>query len=396
MDRIRVLEFATMFEIGGTEGQLMHLVDGMDPTRFDVRLACLRRHGELLAHIEERGLPLEEFAIDRLYGAHTVRQQVRFALELRRQRIDVVHTHGFYPNVFALPAARLARTPVTIGAVREQAAFWTPAQRRANRVALGLADAIVVNAETVRRELAAFGYSPAKLRLIRNGVDVERFSAATAAAGLRAQLGWSAATPVVAVVSRLAQGKGIETFLEAAVEVTRRRPDARFVVIGDGGVVRSGAVVHGEYRRQLERRASELGLGARVHFTGYRLDVPALLAEAHLSVLPSCSEALSNALLESMAAGAPLIATAVGDHVLVVEDGVTGLVIAAGDAGALARAMLRLLDDPKLAARLGRNARRVARERFSLGRMVRETEAVYEELLGRTRARAASSREVQV
>jgi glycosyltransferase involved in cell wall biosynthesis len=395
MDRIRVLEFATMFEIGGTEGQLVHLVGGLDRSRFDVRLACLRRAGELLSHVETLGLPISEFAIDKLYGPRTVRQQVRFAFELRAQHIDVVHTHGFYANVFALAAARLARVPVTIGAVREQAAFWTRAQRRTNRVALGLADAIVVNAETVRRELSARGYPPHKLRLIRNGVEVERFASVAAPCGLRAELGWPAAAQVVAVVSRMAPGKGIETFLDAAVLVAGIRPEARFVVVGDGGVVHNGAVVHGAYRRQLERRAVELGLGDKVRFTGYRKDVPALLAEVQVSVLPSLSEALSNALLESMAAGAPLIATTVGDHGMVIEDGVSGLMVRPADSGALARSMLRLLDDRDFAAELGRNARRVARERFALGRMVRETEAVYTELLARARDRRAALEEMQ-
>jgi glycosyltransferase involved in cell wall biosynthesis len=157
----------------------------------------------------------------------------------------------------------------------------------------------------------------------------------------------------------------------------------RFLVVGDGGVARGSSIVSGHYKRDLERRAAELGLAERARFTGYRLDVPAVLAQVQLSVLPSLSEALSNVLLESMAAGAPLITTSVGDHPLVVEDGVTGLIVPPGDVEALGRAILRLLEDGELAARLGQNARRAARARFSIERMVGATQALYEELLAR-------------
>ena len=387
-NRIRVLHFVTVLEIGGTEGQLLHLVDRMDSSRFDIRLACLRLAGSLLERVEKLGIPRCEYAVRHLYGLRTVKQQLRFARYIRSNGIDVVHALGFYPNVFAIPVARLAGVPVTVGSAREQATFWTPPQRLANRVALAMADCVVVNADTVRRGLTKAGIQPKEVKLIPNGVDIGRFARAHASGPLRSELGWPGDAPIVAVVSRLAAGKGIEFFLEAAAAVSRTRPDARFLIVGDGTTVVNGTMVHGDYRKELERRAAELGLGHRVAFTGYRLDVPELLAQVEVAVIPSLSEALSNALLESMASGAPVVATSVGDAPLVVEDGVSGILVLPADSQALARNILRLLQNPGLAAQIGDNARRVVRERYSLDRMVRDTETLYEDLVARARRRS--------
>jgi L-malate glycosyltransferase len=180
------------------------------------------------------------------------------------------------------------------------------------------------------------------------------------------------------VLSRLDRVKGIEYFLEAAAMVARRVPEARFLVVGD-----ATKQVDGDYRKELERRADRLGVGARIRFTGLRSDVPDILAEVAVSVLPSLSEGLSNVLLESMAAGVPVVATTVGGNPEAVEDGVTGLLVPPRDPGALAQAICRFLDSPELASRFGQAGRERVLDRFSLERMVQETESLYLDLLSR-------------
>ncbi|MCC6524400.1 MAG: glycosyltransferase [Polyangiaceae bacterium] len=386
-ERIHVLHFTTMFEVGGTERQHLALLQGMDQTRFAVSVACLRRRGPLLSDVAACGVPVSEFPIHRLYGLHTMGQQLRFAEHLWAQRIDVVHTFGLYANVFALPAARLASRAVAIGSVREQSSLLSPAKRHANRLALALADRVIVNAASVRDELVAGSLRPDRVCLIPNGVDTARYGAATGSTGLRAALGWSPTAPIVAVVTRLAPQKGLEDFIDAAKRLAPTYPEARFLVVGDACTVHAGQVLPGEYRAELERRAAELGLGDRLHFTGRRADIPEILGDAQVSVLPSCSEALSNSLLESMAAGVALVATRVGDHARAVEDGRSGLLVPPHDASALAEAIGRLLDEPELRTRLGAEARRVACERYSMQRMVSDTEALYADLALRVRGR---------
>ncbi len=393
---IRVLELVARLEIGGSEGQAVRLLEGLDRTRFAPHVACLRAGGPLLAAIEARGIEVTAYPAPHLYGPSALRQQLRLAAALRSDHIDIVHATGFYTNVFAIPAARLARTPVIIGSVREQTDQWSPAQVAANRVALALADCIVVNASSVRDSLVEHGFPPHKVRVIRNGIDVGRFARRRGAGALRDELGWPAGTPIVAVISRVAPKKGIEQFLEAAARVAASRRDARFLVVGDGAIVRDGEALPGGRRGGLEARAAELGIADRVRFTGFRLDVPELLAQIDIAVVPSLSEALSNSLLEAMAAAAPVVATRVGDHERVVQDGVSGLLVPPGDVDALVKRILQLLGDPARAARLGEAARATVHARFSGDRMVRETEALYTELLARDRAPTAQRSRVEV
>ena len=129
-----------------------------------------------------------------------------------------------------------------------------------------------------------------------------------------------------------------------------------------------------------------LGIGGRVVFTGFRLDVPELLSEVAISVLPSLSEALPNVVLESMAAGVPVVATRVGGNPEVVEEGVTGLLVPPQDPAALAKAICRLLENPELASRYGRAGKQRIAEQFSLERMVRQTETLYLDLIRKARS----------
>ena len=374
--RVRLLTFTTLFAIGGTERHVASLADGLDYSQFELEFGCLRRSGEFLADIEARGLTVREYAVKRLYGPHTMAQQLRFARYLRRRRTQIMHSYNFYPNVFAIPAARLARTPIVLASIRDTGAYLTPRQRHVQRVACRLADHILVNAEAVRQWLIGQGYQSTRISVIRNGLDLSRFRPADDASSLRRELGLPEGAPLVAMLSRLSRMKGVEDFLDAAATVAERVPQAHFLVIGDT-IDHDGP----RYRRELEDRAARLGLGKRVLFTGFRLDVPRILAAVAVSVLPSLSEGLSNTILESMAAGAPVVATWVGGSAEALEDGVDGLLVPPQDAAALSRAIVWILEHPEAARQLGRRARARVAEEFSLERLIRETECLYTRLL---------------
>jgi glycosyltransferase involved in cell wall biosynthesis len=374
--RVRLLAFTTLFAIGGTERHLMNLTDGLNHARFDLEFACLKRQGEFLDDLQARGLRVREYPVTNLYGPRTLGQELRFGRALRRDRIDIVHTYNFYSNVFALPAARLAGTPVVIASIRDTGPYLTPRQRLAQRVACRFAHQILVNADAVKDWLVADGYSAANITVIRNGLDMARFPICEPNLALRQELGVPPAAPLVAMLSRLDPQKGVEDFLDAAAQVAARVEDAHFLIIGDNALTsRLG------YRQELEARAARLGLANRVVFTGFRLDVPGLLSQVAVSVLPSLSEGLSNTLLESMAAGVPVVATRIGGNPEVVEDGATGWLVPPRDPEALAQAITSILQDRGRAASFGGRARERVAERFSLQRMVRETESFYERAL---------------
>jgi glycosyltransferase involved in cell wall biosynthesis len=390
-DRIKLLEFVTLFAIGGTERQVVNLSRALDLSRFELYMGCLRQAGEFLKEIEAREIPISEYRIRSFYHPKTFVHQLRLARHLIRNRIQILHSYNFYSNVFAIPAARLAGTPVVVASIRDTGVYLTSPKKALQKWICRFATHILVNAEAVRRWLVEEGYPADKITVIGNGIDLERFAQKPGGTRLREELGLPSQVPLVAVLSRLNPLKGIESFLSAAVIVARRFPDARFLIVGDGFSIKDGAIVHDDtYRREMTRYAARLGLEGRVVFTGFRLDVPSLLSEVAVSVLPSLSEGLSNTLLESMAAGVPVVATRVGGNPEAIEDGVSGLLVPPRDPEALARAIGLLLENRRLAFNLGEAGRRRVVERFSLERMVSRTEAFYLESLKKATCRGKS------
>jgi glycosyltransferase involved in cell wall biosynthesis len=374
-ERVRLLKFVTLFAIGGTERQVVTLASGLDASRFHLHLACLRRTGELLDRDIFRSAPPVEYCIRNLYNGKAFVERLKFAAYLRHNRIQIVHTYSFYPNVFAIVAARLARTPVVIASIRDMGVYCTPLQLRVQRVACRLAHQIVVNAEAVKQWLLADGYDGSKITVIPNGVELSRFRKPADGSGLRHELGLPEGCPLVAVVSRLSPSKGLEDFLRAAAILAATHPATRFLIVGQAAPADEG------YRAALAASVGRLGLEGRVVFTGLRLDVPEILSQVSVSVLPSHSEGLSNVLLESMAAGVPVVATRVGGAAEAVENGVTGLLVEPKEPAALAEGIHRLLRDRELARSYGCAGQRRMTERYGFDTAIQKTERLYQSLL---------------
>ena len=376
MTTARVLNVVPTLMCGGTENQFMTLARMLDRMRFDVEFACLRRWGGFVDELLARNIPLTEYPVSTFRSLAAVAQQARLTRHIRRRRIQIVHAYNFYGNVFATPPARLV-APVVIASIRDRAPYLTRMQKRVQRYACQFADCILVNADAVKEWLIADGYDASKIAVIRNGVDLTRFDNLPPRVNLRREFGLPDDTPLVGVVSRLSRLKGLEHFLEAAAIVRTHIPDAHFVVVGETNPMDR------EYLRELQGHAARCGVAGHVTFTGLRSDVPAVLASLTVSVMPSLNEALSNVVLESMAAGAPTVATRVGGTPEAVGDGVTGILIPPADSVAMADAIVHVLRDPQLAAHLGCAARARIADHFSVCRMVRATEDLYTDLLER-------------
>lgn len=360
----------TSFQIGGTERQVANLALAIDASRFDLHLACLRNIGELLTELEPLRVPRPVFQIGRLYTPRTLWQAIRLGHYIQRNLIQIVHSYGFYPNVFAVPAARIAGASIVVASIRDRGDILTPMQRRIQKWVCRLADCVLVNAEAIRDTLIEQGYRPDNIVVIRNGIVLSKFGRREKGAALRQELGLPPSAPLVFVFSRLNGMKGVEYFLDAAAIVAAKFPDVRFLVVGDGA-----------HRKELEGHARRLGLAQLVTFTGFRTDVPDLLPEATVSVLPSLSEGLSNSLLESMASGVPVIAASVGGNPEIIEHGVSGLLVPPLNSAALAAAIGSVLEDSRLAASFGEAGRRRVAEVFSMERSVGEVESLYERLV---------------
>jgi glycosyltransferase involved in cell wall biosynthesis len=385
---IRLLKVVPTFMCGGTENQFMALGRALDPDRFALEFACLRRWGAFADEIEQRHIPLLECNVRSFRSFSAIAQQARLARHVARRRIDIVHTYSFYGNLFAVPPARLAGVPLVIASIRDRAPYLTPMQKRAQRWACQFADCILVNALAVKEWLIGEGYDASKIVVIPNGVDLSRFERVADAPSPFPALGIPDGAPVVLVVSRLNPLKGLEPFLEAAALVAPEVPHARFVIVGDTNPNERS------YWSNLTSLTGRLGLTDRVTFAGLRRDIPQLMSAATVSVMPSLNEALSNVLLESMAAGAPVVATCVGGTPEAIDDGCNGVLVPPGDPRAMASAITALLSDPERARRLGTAARQSINERFSMKRMVSATEQLYQVLLdGRTQVSTLATRE---
>jgi glycosyltransferase involved in cell wall biosynthesis len=343
------------FEPGGTESQMIELIRRLDRRRWDVHVASMRRGGRWFDRVQQAA-PCETFAVSSFRRAATLGRWRAFARWCQDTQVAVVHAVDFPSNIFGLSAAAFARIPVRIGARRDINPGRTLAQLAAQRAAYACAHVVIANARAAADRLRIEGVPRRKIVIVPNGLDVSRFRPRALAPPLRR----------VITVANLRPEKGHDVLLEAARLVLARFPDARFELVGDG-----------PERARLVARADALGIAGAVSFLGHTDEVAGQLARADISALPSRTEAFPNAALEAMASGLPVVASAVGGLVELVDDRRTGLLTPAGDATALAGRLCELMADGALGGRLGRAARAAVEARFSFDRMTDGVERVY-------------------
>jgi len=378
---IKVLKFVAAFGWGGTERQFVNLGLGLERSRFEVHFGCLRRFGMMLDELESSGVPVTDYGVSSFRSPRAIAAQFRLARDIRRSGIDIVHAYGFSANAFAIPAAKLAGAKV-VASIRDMGVYLSPAKLRAQRWICKLADRVLVNAEAIKAWLVAAGYDGDRITVIPNGIDVSRFEAPPSHR-LRSDLGLTADAPLVAVLGRISGRKGLEDFIAAASIVVSRFPSARFLIIGEPSFSSRGQQIHVDetYTNELKALAERHGVKDRVIFTGFRSDVARILQELTVSVLPSLSEGLSNTLLESMAAGVPVVATRVGGTAEVIRDSENGLLVPPSDPEALAESISRLLHAPEFAARLAAAGRQRIIDRYSMARLIEDTSRFYESIV---------------
>jgi glycosyltransferase involved in cell wall biosynthesis len=365
----RVFYFIDSLSSGGSESQMVQVACRLKSAQYEITVGCLHARGPLLEPLHQAGVPVREFAPNRSLisssGAHQLLRLVRF---LRRERFDVFHSHDLWSNLLGVPAAWLARTPLIISSQRDLGHLWwyTPLRRKVLGWVHRLASVTVANSMAVRQFLVAeLGIDPTRIRVIRNGVDCGRFSGLPRAREVLSPL-LTTEHKLIAVVANMHRGKGHDLIVQAGRVICQQCPQARFILIGDG-----------EQRPQLEEQVKQMGLVENFLFLGHRKDVPALLAGCDMSLMASEAEGLPNVILESMAAGLPVVAGGVGGILEVLEDGTTGLVVPPENASAIAEAVLRVLEDPSLARRLARAAQQQAYKSFSFDRVLSELQTLY-------------------
>jgi glycosyltransferase involved in cell wall biosynthesis len=383
-DRLRLLHVVDSLQLGGTEGQCVSLVEQLDRARFESHVVTFNGGGPLAATLQAAGVRPHVIAFRGLRRASSVNSVVRLARFMRRHRIHVVQAYGYYSNVPAILAGRIARVPVLLASRRDMGEFMTAAQRRIERTIFRLADRVIVNADAIRGELLASGQvAGTKIVLVPNGVDVSRFDDLDHT-GRPPE--WSGHGKVVAMVAMFREAKDHTTFLRAASLVFAKDPTVIFVLAGG---VFPGSAVCLALRTAAERLTAELGISSAVRFLGAieRGALPALLRYVDVAVLASTKcEGRPNVVLEYMAAGKPVVVTDAGGCREIVLDGTTGFVVPPTQPDLLADRILRLLHGGD-AGTMGRAARRLVEREFSLARMSERFSSLYAELARQKRSR---------
>lgn len=365
-----ILHYTDSADFGGAEQALLHLLAGLDRRRWRSLLVYHPAPGlaPLLEGARRLGVPVLP-APPLPLGRTGARRIPGFVGRIRGIKPDVFHAHLTWPLAckYGLLSAILARVPVIVATLQlfVDLPYDRSTRLQQRLIARGIGRYIAVSRESAARLRDAFRLPAGKIEVIHNAVPTRPFARA-ADPELHATQG-RGGPPVVLTVARLDAQKGLPYLLEAATLV----PEAAFVIAGDG-----------PERARLEALARDLGLGDRLVFLGRRGDIPALLASCDLFVLPSLYEGLPLAVLEAMAAGKPVVATAIGGTDEAVAHGETGWLVPPGDPAALAGAIRALLADPPLARRLAKAGNARLRREFSAETMVARVEALYDALGG--------------
>ena len=344
-----------------------------DSDDYDVHVTSLSTGGVLRPLIEQLGVPIIDLPLTSFYDSNMVRQTRQFVSFLKKNRIDIVHSHDFYSNIFGMTGAALAGVRGRIASKRETTGTRSLAQRTVERNAFKLAHAVVANANAVKEQLLEEGVRKEKIAVIYNGIDVSRFpqNGDVGAALRRLDLESLRGRPTITMVANFEyRVKDHPMLLRAAKHVIGEVPDARFVIAGEGPL-----------RGETQRLAPELELEESCLFIGRCANVPDLLTASDICVLSSQAEGFSNSILEYMAAGRAVVATNVGGASEAVVEGETGHLVKSGDHQAMAERIIELLRDPARRVRMGLNGRRVVEERFSCESRLLNTSALYQRML---------------
>lgn len=393
--RPRILHLLNSFIYGGTERQVTELLKRINLERFELHLGVLKYEGTLYEQLADRFPVVPEYRLTSFYDANAFRQYRRLREMLIRERIDLIHAHDFYSSTLGLIAGRLAGVRVLVSQ-RHLTLSGRRVHEWGQRLINRLGDRVLVNSEAIRERILATSNVPCeKIVVIRNGLITSEDESslvgviggnghphsAKAVAGngdtptpreeICRELELGPDAKLVGMVGRLEYVKGHRFFVEAAAQVARKHPNAHFLLVGDG-----------QLQDEIERQAARLGIADRLHLLGYRPDASRVVSAFDLSVLTSLHEGMPNTVLEAMAAGVPVIGTAVGGTKEVIKDGETGYLVPPADPDALARRISWALAHEEEMEKIAARGRQSVRSTFSMSRMVASVEQLYDEMIG--------------
>jgi len=388
--KTRVLHVITRLIIGGAQENTMLTAALLDKRRFHVEVISGPQtgpEGSLIDEVRQRHIPLTILPdlVREISPIHDLKALLKLTRLARQGRYDIIHTHSSKAGILGRLAAWMARAPIIVHTIHgwghHPTAAWGqhPLVRRfyilLEQITQRITDKlIVVSPRNTEKGLADGIATPDKYVTIRSGIELGRFMRPRRSrAEMRAELGIPLDSAVVGTVTRLSFQKAPLDFVAAVAQVAAQRPDVHFVIVGDGPL-----------RADVEARVAALELTERIHLTGLRRDVPGLMHSFDVFALSSLWEGLPRVLPQAMAAGLPIVATAVDGNAEAVTDGVNGWLVPPGDPALLAQAVIEMLRDPEMMAQMGAAGRERAGE-FGAQKMVNDIAELYTRLVAEVR-----------
>jgi glycosyltransferase involved in cell wall biosynthesis len=371
--------------IGGAEQQFLELVKGLDQAHFKPIVVTLNPGGDL--EPEVKNIPGVEYICLNRKGKFNFFTLFTMLRLLRKKHVDVIQPFLTPATFFTLVPAVINRTPARIiterGNKRSKPGLGYTIYLRTEDFFTRFADYVIPNSESGKSYLIKRGINPKRIRVIYNGINVQRLAPdPEKVARIRANMGVPAEGKIVGISASLTANKDHVTFLRAAKLVAKTNPQVKFAILGDGML-----------RPMLENLTKELGIESNVSFLGNQTEVGSYVSAFDIVCLCSAEpEGCSNSILEAMALGKPVIATNAGGNNELVTDGENGLVIPVQNPERLAEAILTYLRQPERARELGEHGRAMIASRFSLKRMVEDYEALFKEILQKNKTRSAAGK----
>lgn len=348
--------------LGGSERQMTEIARALDRTKFEPRVGCFLPGGDRGDQLRAAGVPVVQFPVHSYKSPTAIAGAFQLARYIRKERIDLVHTFDFPLNVFAIPITRLFTRAVPVSSQRSHRKLVPPGYARMLRLSDRLAKSVVVNCKYLERHLTHDESVPAeRIAVCPNGIDLDVFSPSS-----RPREG----PLVIGTVCGLHRWKGLITLLDAFAMVRKLQSGMRLVIVGSGSML-----------AELQSRAGELNIGDAVTFEPGTSDVTRWLRKFDIFVLPSLSEAFSNALMEAMACGCSAVASDVGGNPELIQPNETGLLFEAGNAESLASALRTLIEDPILRKRLADNGFGFVLKNYSIQSAASRMGDIYSKLL---------------
>lgn len=369
---IRVCFIIDELNIGGTEKQLIGIINNLDQSKFKAYLVCLRASDML----EKTPIYCENIVLEvgRLFSLDSLVKFIRFRSFLIRKRIDIVHTFFIDSNFMGILAGKAAGVKKIVSSRRDMGFWYTRRNLRHLSYVNRFADRFLVNSDAIKKNLAKMEkLDPYKIDVIYNGLDIGKFTkgSPTEKSALKHELRIPDGDLVVGCVAALNRKvKRVDLFIEAASIVSRHSGNVSFLVIGDGPL-----------RPELEAMSRELGLEKKIVFAGQRTDIPKALSMIDIGVLPSDSEGFSNSIMEYMAAGIPAIASDAGGNRELIDHGLDGFLLSPGNADKFAEAIISLAVDDAMRIAFGERGRSKIERRFSMAKVVNDFEGYYARLI---------------